>query len=152
MKALRWLFVAGYLGVASMPLVWLVLTSLKDKAASISIQPKLFPSMSGAGEGVWFAPTLEAYRQLNQTYAGAAQPFAHYLWNSILIGCCSTLCAVVLGTACAYGFSRFRIGGARDWLFFKSCFKTLKAQVCAADEHNGNLHNQKERIPWLVHW
>lgn len=118
MKALRWVFVVLYFGVASLPLGWLALTSIKDKAASISIQPKLAPSLSGAEEGIWFAPTVEAYRQLNQTYTGAARPFVHYLQNSVLIGLLSTLCAVVIGTACAYGFSRFHIGGARDWLFF----------------------------------
>jgi len=31
---------------------------------------------------------------------------------------CSTLASVVLGTLAAYGFSRFRILGAKDWLFF----------------------------------
>lgn len=118
MKALRWAFVALYFGIASLPLAWLALTSLKDKAASISMQPVLLPALSGAAEGVWFTPTLEAYRQLNQTYAGVARPFFHYLQNSALIGLLSTLCAVVVGTACAYGFSRFQIGGARDWLFF----------------------------------
>lgn len=118
MKALRWVFVALYFGIASLPLGWLALTSVKHKATSISMQPKLLPSLFGSEEGLWFAPTLEAYRQLNQTYAGAARPFVHYLKNSALIGLLSTLCAVVIGTACAYGFSRFRIGGARDWLFF----------------------------------
>jgi multiple sugar transport system permease protein len=118
MKLLRWVFAACYLGVASLPLGWLVLTSVKHKAASISIQPRLLPSVSGAEEGIWFAPTAEAYRQLDQTYAGAARPFLHYLGNSALIGLLSTLGAVGLGTACAYGFSRFRVGGARDWLFF----------------------------------
>jgi len=117
-KILRWFLVAGYFGVASLPLAWLGITSLKDKNTSISIQPKLLPSPSGSEEGIWYAPTLAAYRQLNQTYAGAAQPFFHYLWNSVLIGLLSTLGAVALGTACAYGFSRFQIGGARDWLFF----------------------------------
>ncbi|MBI2505331.1 MAG: carbohydrate ABC transporter permease [Candidatus Latescibacteria bacterium] len=118
MSALRWLFIAAYSGVASLPLAWLALTSVKHKAASISIQPKLMPSLSGSDEGPWFVPTLEAYRQLNQTYTGGAQPFFHYLKNSVLIGLLSTLCAVVIGTACAYGFSRFRMAGARDWLFF----------------------------------
>src|SRR5439155_13186592 len=42
----------------------------------------------------------------------------HYLANSIIIGVLSTLASVALGTACAHGFSRFRIAGAKDWLFF----------------------------------
>ena len=118
MKRWRWGLVALYLAIASLPLGWLVLTSIKDKADSISIQPKVLPSLSGQSVEIWFVPTLEAYRQLGQTYTGASHPFFHYLGNSILIGLLSTLCSVVIGTAAAYGFSRFRIGGARDWLFF----------------------------------
>ena len=37
---------------------------------------------------------------------------------SVLIGLLSTLAAVCLATLCAYGFSRFRIPGTKDWLFF----------------------------------
>ena len=118
MKALRGCFIGCYFGVASLPLVWLALTSFKDKGASISIQPKLVPSWDGGAEGIFFAPTADAYRQLNQTYTGAAHPFFHYLGNSIWIGLLSTLASVVIGTAGAYGFSRFHIPGSRDWLFF----------------------------------
>lgn len=118
MSVLRGCFIGFYFCIASLPLVWLGLTSFKDKGASISIQPKLAPAWDGGGEGIFFAPTAEAYRQLGQTYTGAAHPFFHYLWNSALIGWWSTLASVVIGTACAYGFSRFRIRGSRDWLFF----------------------------------
>ncbi len=44
--------------------------------------------------------------------------FLGYLLSSLVIGFASTLATVALGTACAYGFSRFRIPGAKDWLFF----------------------------------
>ena len=120
MKALRWSFLALYFAAASLPLLWLVLTSLKTTADSISIRPKLVPSpMADANSsGPYFAPTLAAYGQLSQAYAGTDQAFFHYLGNSIAIGLLSTVASVALGTSCAYGFSRFRVAGARDWLFF----------------------------------
>jgi multiple sugar transport system permease protein len=38
--------------------------------------------------------------------------------NSIVIAVTSTFLAVALGTVTAYGFSRFRMPGEDDWLFF----------------------------------
>ena len=61
---------------------------------------------------------LDAYRELSQPVAGTPRDFYHYLGNSVLIGVLSTLAAVCLATLCAYGFSRFRIPGTKDWLFF----------------------------------
>jgi multiple sugar transport system permease protein len=49
---------------------------------------------------------------------GKTHAFFQYLLNSMIIGLLSTLASVMLGTGCAYGFSRFKIAGARDWLFF----------------------------------
>ena len=112
----RWAFVAAYGLGASLPLVWLLLTSFKSKADSISTTAKFVPA-AGAGD-VGFEPTLAGYRGLASVYAGVEADFFHYLGNSVAIGLLSTLASVVLGTACAYGFSRFRLAGARDWLFF----------------------------------
>ena len=120
MTALRWAFIGLYFTVATLPLAWLVMTSIKNKNDSISIRPKFVPSFSGevAPEGVRFRPSFDSYRQLNQVYAGAKNVFFHYLGNSMVIGLFSTLASVVIGTSCAYGFSRFQIAGSRDWLFF----------------------------------
>ena len=38
--------------------------------------------------------------------------------NSIIIAVTSTFLAVAMGTLTAYGFSRFRMPGEQDWLFF----------------------------------
>lgn len=116
MRVLRWLFVGGYSVVATLPLVWLLLTSLKSKADSISVTARYLPWPTAGGPR--FEPGFEAYRLLGQVYSGAEASFWHYLGNSALIGLFSTLASVVLGTACAYGFSRFRVAGAQDWLFF----------------------------------
>ena len=68
--------------------------------------------------GLKFSATGDAYRKLATPHTGKAHAFFHYLFNSVIIGLLSALASVVLGTGCAYGFSRFRIAGTRDWLFF----------------------------------
>jgi multiple sugar transport system permease protein len=65
-----------------------------------------------------FVPTLDAYRGLGEVHVGAQHSFWHHLASSALIGLLSTLASVLLGTCCAYGFSRFSVPGAKDWLFF----------------------------------
>ena len=119
MRYLRLVFIAGYVGLAVLPLVWLVGTSFKERFDSISVRAKWVPSLGAVDrEGPAFQVNAAGYRQLNQVYTGADHTFFHYLGNSVLIGLLSTLASVAIGTCAAYGFSRFRIGGARDWLFF----------------------------------
>lgn len=115
-KAIRLATIAVALAVASGPILWMLLTSLKSHADSISASVKVLPV---GGEGALsFEPTFEAYRVLASPVAGTEHSFFHYLGSSVIIGSLSTLAAVVLGTACAYGFSRFRVPGAQHWLFF----------------------------------
>ncbi len=119
MRALRWLIIAGYLFIASAPLFWLTLTSLKSHPDSISAVAKFLPSSGEVAQrSVYFEPTLSAYASLTEPVAGTEHSFYHYLFNSVVIGVLSTAAAVALGTACAYGFSRFPVAGAQHWLFF----------------------------------
>jgi len=122
MKWLRPLVIVPYFVLATLPLVWLALTSLKTYDDTISSGAKLIPWIDSgggrAGDSVKFGATLDAYRNLSKPVAGTPNDFYHYLGNSILVGVFSTLAAVCLGTLCAYGFSRFRIPGSKDWLFF----------------------------------
>lgn len=113
------MFLVGYGLLAALPLVWLILTAFKSRLDSISTTARFLPTPGPVpDEGIWFRATLDGFRALGEVYAGAAHPFGHYLWNTVVIGTSSTVAAVLLGTACAYGFSRFRIPGERDWLFF----------------------------------
>jgi multiple sugar transport system permease protein len=111
MKALRIGAVALYFVVATLPLAWLVVTSIKHRDDVISTDARVVP-------GVQFRPTLEAYARLGEPIKGKNHSFLHFLLNSALIASVSTIASVALGTAAAYGFSRFRIPGAKDWLFF----------------------------------
>ena len=120
MRVWRLLCVGGYLSVAMLPLIWLLLTSFKLRDESITVRAKFIPTLAETVESgdPYFRANLDGYRQLATVYQGANHSFFHYLRNSLLIGCFSTFCSVLIGTCAAYGFSRFRIPGSKDWLFF----------------------------------
>ncbi|HJP29003.1 MAG: carbohydrate ABC transporter permease [Candidatus Latescibacteria bacterium] len=121
MAVLRWSVLTLYGSLATLPLLWLAMTAIKSRVDSIATTARFVPVADGTGIGpgsIRFEATLEGFRALGDVYAGAAHPYYHYLMNTLVIGSCSTVAAVLLGTSCAYGFSRFRIPGARDWLFF----------------------------------
>jgi multiple sugar transport system permease protein len=119
-KVLRFGVIGFYFVVATLPLAWLVVTSVKDGDDVISTRPQVVPSFSGTpgDPGLAFPVTFKAYAELNRPIVGKNRSFLHFLWNSLVIGLLSTVASVALGTTCAYGFSRFRIAGAKDWLFF----------------------------------
>jgi multiple sugar transport system permease protein len=58
-------------------------------------------------------------------------PFLNRFWNSIIIACVSTFLALTLGTFTAYGFSRFKVKGENDWLFFILSTRMLPPVVVA---------------------
>ena len=51
--------------------------------------------------------------------------------NSLIIAVTSTVLAVSMGTLTAYGFSRFRVPGEQDWLFFILSTRMLPPVVVA---------------------
>lgn len=118
MNWLRALVIVPYLLLASAPLGWLALTSIKGYEDTISVTAKYLPLGEGGRDSANFEPTLEAYSMLGEAVGGTEYNFFHYLMNSVIIGLISTAAAVALGTACAYGFSRFKVAGSNDWLFF----------------------------------
>jgi multiple sugar transport system permease protein len=120
MKPLRWLIIVVWFVVGVSPLAWLVLTSLKTPTDAISTHAKFVPTFDTEAEpeGVRFPIDTAGYRELNEPYAGTPHSFFYFLANSVVIAVLSTAAAVGLGTMCAYGFSRFKIAGAQDWLFF----------------------------------
>ena len=52
-------------------------------------------------------------------------------FNSLIIAVSSTVLAVAMGTLTAYGFSRFRMPGEQDWLFFILSTRMLPPVVVA---------------------
>lgn len=100
------------------PLYWMLVTALKPRAEVTLLPPSLLPY-------VQFRPTLENFAAVlterPQPILGgwvALSPFPAALLNSVLIGGTATVASVLLGTFAAYAFSRFRVRGSGDLLFF----------------------------------
>jgi len=124
-----------YALVTITPLLWIFLTGLKSPTDSIAYPPKVFTE-----------PTVEGYCNLftfrsRQTpeYIASLPPATNRcdkiarergfviagesktpgrMMNSLIIGFGSTFLAVFLGTLAAYAFSRFKVPGKDDLLFF----------------------------------
>ena len=127
--------VVGYALITILPLAWIVATGFKSSVDSIAYPPK-----------VLFEPTVEGYvnlfttqtrlsadaadaareelpwyeqlvREKGNTIVGPSR-FSGRFFNSVIIGFGSTFFAIVLGTAAAYAFSRFKVPLKDDLLFF----------------------------------
>lgn len=120
MKLVRVLVIVVYFVIATAPLAWMALSSIKHRDDTISPHAKYVPAATAPTEAdsPRFEATLSAYRQLSAVHAGAQHSFWRHLRDSVIIGLASTIASVLLGTCCAYGFSRFRVPGSKDWLFF----------------------------------
>ncbi|UWQ18254.1 carbohydrate ABC transporter permease [Jannaschia sp. M317] len=129
------LMVIGYAVITLLPLLWIIATGFKSPADSIAYPPKVLfePSMEGyvnlftdrtriidpADPNL--PPAATWYEQIardnGQIITGASRYGERFL-NSVIIGFGSTLLCMVLGTAAAYAFSRFRVPLKDDLLFF----------------------------------
>lgn len=137
-KRQKWIagsLVILYALVTLMPLIWIIATGFKSPSDAIAYPPKIM-----------FEPTVEGYvnlfttrtrvteetlqalgepttwydkivRQYDMVIAGPSR-FIERFFNSVIIGFGSTFFAIVLGTAAAYAFSRFKIPLKDDLLFF----------------------------------
>ncbi|KPJ88294.1 MAG: sugar ABC transporter permease [Spirochaetes bacterium DG_61] len=118
------------------PIYWVISTSFKPFKAVTAVPPKvffkpeitsyikLFTKRSLVRSPEELEERLSSARwvekkvlELGQTITGVS-PFPARLFNSFIIAIVSTLASVSLGTLTAYGFSRFRVKGEGDWLFF----------------------------------
>lgn len=137
-KRQKWIagiLVIGYTLITLLPLLWLIATGFKSPSDAISYPPK-----------VLFEPTMEGYVNLFTKRTRASEDelkilekstiwyeeivhknkmkivgpsrFAERFMNSVIIGFGSTFFAIVLGTAAAYAFSRFKVPLKDDLLFF----------------------------------
>ncbi|HEV8525864.1 MAG TPA: carbohydrate ABC transporter permease [Terriglobales bacterium] len=134
-KWLAGVLVIGYTIISLVPLAWIFMTSFRAPEDAIAYPPKvvaqasligyvnLFTTRSrvSAEELAALPPATSWYegmvREQQMILAGPSRFSDRYL-NSLLIGFGSTLLSVVLGTLAAYAFSRFRVPGKDDWLFF----------------------------------
>lgn len=127
--------VVSYAIITLLPLLWILSTGFKSPNDSIAYPPKVFfqPSLEGY-VNVFTARTRQTpeymatlpepttwydkkVRSRNMVIAGPSR-FAERYTNSLIIGFGSTFLAVFIGTLAAYAFSRFKIPGKNDLLFF----------------------------------
>ena len=129
------IMVIGYALITMLPLLWIVATGFKSSTDSIAYPPKILfePTVEGY-VNVFTAQTrlsgelaeeprenLPWYEQLvrakGNTIVGQSR-YSERFFNSVIIGFGSTFFAIVLGTAAAYAFSRFKVPLKDDLLFF----------------------------------
>lgn len=89
---------AAFTAVMLTPVVWALMTSIKQPIDAFAIPPKLV-----------FEPTLEFHRQV-----WFEKDFGRFLLNSAIIAVSTVVISVSIGTMAAYGLSRMRgkaVGG-----------------------------------------
>lgn len=135
MKWFAGLLVVGYALITLLPLVWIIGTGFKSPSDAISYPPKVIfqPSLEGyvnlftertrATESMLeeAGPPQTWYDQIVRDQGSIISGPSRYgqrFLNSVIIGFGSTLLCMVLGTAAAYAFSRFRVPLKDDLLFF----------------------------------
>jgi len=95
--ALHLLLVAGGLFVA-VPLLWMVVTSLKGQLSALAFPPSLLP------HPVHWDNYAEVFRQI---------PLARYFLNTVFVAGVTVLGVLVTSTLAAYAFSFLRFKGSR---------------------------------------
>jgi multiple sugar transport system permease protein len=141
--------------VMMIPLYWIGSTAFKARSDATTVPPtvffrpeitpfiKLFTSrvqMHTEDEkkayekaSWWERLVMDGGERFIRQSNGKVEPsgFVGRFTNSLIIAISSTFLAVALGTLTAYGFSRFKMPGEADWLFFILSTRMLPAVVVA---------------------
>ena len=107
-------FLVAMIIFAMLPMVWMLITSLKTQFAALQYPPQWLPT----------SPTLEQYTRLLSPSNDVGQEFLRYLFNSIWVSFASTVLGVVVAVPAAYAFSRFRFPG-RNLLFYSVLLRNM---------------------------
>ena len=107
-------FLALLLVFTVLPMLWMVLTSIKTQFAAVQYPPEWIPRH----------PTLEQYYRLLSPRNEVGREFLGYLLNSLWVSTITTVLAVVVAVPAAYAFSRFRFPG-RNFLFFAVLLRNM---------------------------
>lgn len=108
------MFLVGMTIFAMLPMVWMLITSLKTQFAALQYPPQWLPTN----------PTLEQYTKLLSPSNDVGQEFLRYLFNSVWVSFASTVLGVVVAVPAAYAFSRFRFPG-RNLLFYSVLLRNM---------------------------
>ncbi len=137
------------------PIYWITSTAFKPLVLATSVPPtivfepqitpfvKLFLKRAQLTEPVsqevydaapwWEKLVLDGGERLSRDANGQVQssPYPSRFLNSLIIAITSTILAVSMGTITAYGFSRFKVKGEADLLFFILSTRMLPPVVIA---------------------
>ena len=111
---IKWIFLTGLLIYATMPIIWMFLTSIKGQFAALQYPPEWIP----------MEPTLEHYVRLLSPQEETGREFLRYGLNSLWISTATTVIGVVIAVPAAYAFSRFRFPG-RKLLFYSVLVRNM---------------------------
>ena len=113
----RWagrLFLLLMLLYTAVPMIWMLLTSIKSGFAAMQFPPQWWPA----------EPTLASYQKLLDPQNSVGQDFLHFFWNSLFVSTTTTILSVVVAVPAAYAFSRFHFPGRR-FLFFSVLLRNM---------------------------
>ena len=99
---------------AVLPMVWMLLTSVKTQFAALQYPPQYLPQ----------EPTMEQYARLLSPTSDLGAEFLRYLFNSIWVSLATTVLGIVVAVPAAYAFSRFRFPG-RNLLFYSVLLRNM---------------------------
>jgi multiple sugar transport system permease protein len=135
------------------PIYWITSTAFKPRSLATTVPPtvlfqpevtafiKLFTKrvqMIGkvnpeVYDKWWEKRIYDLGERIIKDSSGNSEPSAYpsRFLNSLIVAVSSTILAVSMGTLTAYGFSRFRMPGEQDWLFFILSTRMLPPVVVA---------------------
>jgi multiple sugar transport system permease protein len=113
----RWLgngFLVLMLLYTAVPMIWMLLTSIKSGFAAMQFPPQWWPN----------EPTFASYSKLLDPTNSVGQDFLRFFWNSLFVSTATTILAVIVAVPAAYAFSRFDFPG-RKFLFFAVLLRNM---------------------------
>lgn len=157
-RALNKIAIAGVIVVTLIflaPIYWIVSTSFKPRNLATTIPPTVLfePEISPfvklvvrrsqlreqptpeeyAAAPWWERLVFDGGEKVVRSGKGEVQlsGYPNRFMNSLIVAITSTILAVGMGTITAYGFSRFKVKGEQDWLFFILSTRMLPPVVVA---------------------
>lgn len=94
----RYLALIFTIGLTVFPLIWLVITSLRNSADIFAVPVHVIP------ESVTFDQYIAVFSQYG---------LADYLWNTIIVSLATVVLVTLLAVPCAYAMVRFRLPGQK---------------------------------------
>lgn len=87
----------------ALPFVWMVMTSLKTKPEIYRFPPTLFPD-----NFLNFANYAQVFLR---------QPFGHFIVNSLIVGCTTTVASLIFSSLAGFAFAKYQFPG-KEFIFF----------------------------------